>query len=426
MPAPAITSLLAPWDKTATLSSLYTLLGAVFGTPLALQPGEPVPALLDTMVGWAVDDVLNPIVLPALQSAVLDYASGPWLALRAWVDFNRPQIQQTAGTQTVILQNRGSFSGSIAAGAIRIASTGSVTLTSKGATYTNTTAGTLVAFTSGAYPTVTLTFEADAAGSASKALPGDFALYSTAPTKAPIGVFVQQVNGPFQGADLESDANLKLRIRAVPTELSPTPPREAYEAVARDPAGSLTRRGITPPTTWGAAAPAITRVRVVCPGNAVINVYLASASGPAAGDSSTADSDVYKAFLAITLVLNPFGTSALTVVAASANDLALGVLTLVVDRDANVTADEAAATATAALTAYFATLPIGGQRLSAGGQGYVFVKAVLAVLGAGLGVIDVLMTGMSNGTADYAVAVSDVVVASWTNNTIAVNLVSQS
>lgn len=423
--AASITSLLSTWVKTPTLTSLYTLLGAVFGAPLALQPGEPVAALLDTMVGWAVDDVLNPIVLPALQSAFLDYAYGPWLELRAWTDFNRPKIQQIAGTQTFVLENRGSFSGTIAAGAIRVSSTGNATPLSKGATYTNTTSGTLIAYTgTPPYPTVSLVFEADAAGSASNAQTGDFALYPTPPTKAPINIFVQQVNGPIQGADTETDPNLILRLKAVPTQLSPTPPRQAYQAVALDPAGSLTRRGITPPTTWGNGAPAITRVRVVCPGNAAITVYLASASGPAAGDSSTPDSDVYKAFLAITLVLNPFGTSTILVLAASANALSLGSITLEVDREANVTATEAAATAQAALTAYFSTLPIGGQRLIAGGQGYVFVKAVLAVLGAGLGVIDVVMTGMSNGTADYAVAAGDVVEASWTFP-ISVNLVSQ-
>lgn len=385
----SVLTLLADWDKIETSKDIYNLLDVIFGEVLALQPGEPIPAVLDTVVGWAVDRVINPHILPALRSQFLDYASGDFLTVRAYADENRPRIEQLAGTQTVVLQNTGSFFGTVAVGAIRIKSTGFSTPASAGKTYTNTTTGTLVAYISGPYPTVSLVFEADEAGSVPNCLGSEIA---PALVKGPINVTVQSVAGPFQGVDEEEDPNLKLRIKAKPTELSPAPPRLAYTAIALDPAGSMLRHGLAPPPTWGPAAPAITRARVVCPGNAEIDVYLASASGPAAGDSSTPDTDVYKVWFAITQILVPFGIATLVVAAATGHAITVGTVTISVDRDANVTAAEAAATATAAINLYFSTLPIGGNVTTAGGQGFVFANEVKTALGKGLGVVQVSTT----------------------------------
>ena len=417
----SIKTVLSFWDKIATLKDIENMLGAIFGYPLALQPGEPIPDILDTFVGWAVDQVINPVIIPALRAQFLDYASGDDLTLRAANDENRPRIEQIAGTQTVTLENQGSFSGTIAVGAIRIAATGAVIPASAGKTYTNTTTGTLAAYVSGPYPTVSLTFEADVAGSSSNAMTGDFTTHTAPLNKGPIGVFVQSVAGPFQGSDEEQDSNLILRIKAKPAELSPAPPRLAYLAIALDPVGSLTRRNITPPSTWGPAAPAITRCRVVTPGNAEVDVYLASASGPAAGDSSTPDTDVYKAWLAMTLILVPFGVATFTCQAATAHAVSVGTVVLTVDQDANVSQPEAVATATTALNAYFANLPIGGNVTTAGGQGYVFADEVISALGSGPGVVNV---SISPAFTDVALLKSEVATAGPVFS-ISANLVTQ-
>src|SRR5690242_21415343 len=58
-------------------------------------------------------------------------------------------------------------------------------------------------------------------------------------------------------------------------------------------------RSVPVPSTWGTAAPAISRVAVVPQGGSTIYIYLASKSGPASGDASTADTDVFKANTAI-------------------------------------------------------------------------------------------------------------------------------
>ena len=406
--AASLATLLVDRDKVADLVDVYDLFGSLLGFPVALQPGSPIAAVLTLLVGFLDDDIINPIVLPALRAQFGDSASGDWLTLLAAALWRRPRIEQQAGTMTVVLENRGSFTGSLPI--VRVKS--SVT----GKTYTAPAgSGSLVAWTGdSAYPTVTVTVTADQAGSSSNAQPGDVAIYPVALTAGPVNVFAQS-NTACLGTDDEGDPQLLARGRAAVAELSIAGPVKGLVGLALDPTGSFQRRLLTPPWTIP-YVPAIARVRVVNTGNATAAVYLASSSGPAAGTSSTPGTDVYNVAVAVRLFGGAAGIT-YTIAPASAHTIALGTITLAVDSASNVTAAEAVAAAQTALAAFFAVLPIGGSRKVAGGTGYVYADKVRGVLEAPSYVVEADMT-----YADTALAVGDVAVPTYT---IAANIVDQ-
>ena len=416
----ALSDLLKPLDKTAVLTDLYAIGQALGLTTTAWQPGEPVPVVLATVVGWAVDKLWNPIVVPALSAPFLDYNGGNWLSLEAWSRYFRPRILSTFATGPVTLENRGSFTGTLAVGQVRIKSGPS------GKTYTNTTAGTLTPWAGlpAAYPTVTLTFEADTSGSASNAQPGDIAAYPTPLVTGPANVFAQANGPPLLGSDQEPDDRLKTRCRDAAAELSSSGPRAALEGIALDPLGAFTRRGFPLPTTWGTVSPTITRVRIVDTGAATATVYLASDTGPAAGTASTPGTDVYKASVALLLFGGAAGVT-LTTAPANANTINFGTITLYIDSAANVSAADAVTGGNLALAYWLSRLAIGGSRKTGGGTGYLFANQVADAVGTwqqplpdgsggvyfpkipGLLTVDLTL-------ADTALGAGDVVVASWT------------
>jgi hypothetical protein len=355
---------LKPLVKSEILSDVYSLLGLADVEVTAWQPTEPIPQILDKTIGWLVDDVWNPYVTPALRAISIETASGGWLSLLAALRYNRPRKEKSAATGPIVVVNTGAFFGTIAAGAMRIKHGTS------NKTYHNTTAITLTAYPDpGA--TVTATFEADEPGTASNALAGTI---STTPSAAPVGVSVQTNASALLGQDEETDASLRARCRAAQAEA--TGIRCDYEAVALDPVGALERNGLPVPASWQGVNPAINRVRVVSLGGASVAVYCASKSGAAGGDSTTPDTDVFKANVAVQLLSKKAGITAATY-AASNKTITCGTITLYIDRSApGVTVAEAEAWGAASLDRFFETHPIGGRRKTGGGQGYVFADEV--------------------------------------------------
>lgn len=400
----SIKTLLAPLDKTSVLKEVYTLLGLEGIAVDAFQDGEPVPAILDVVVGWIVDRLWNPVILPALQAPFLDYASGLWLSLIAALVYARPRIEALAGTASLILENRGSgFSGTVAVGQVRLKHA------TTGKTYTNTTSGTLLAWPGGAaaFPTVTLTFEADEVGTASNALTGSLALQPVSAPDSAIVVYDRAdavTNGPtILGSDQEDDAHLVLRIRSLVGDLSSAGPRAAYLSAALDPIGAFTRRQKVPPAAWGVAAPGITKIQIT-ESLGFVGVYLANEDAPAAGTSSDVNSDVGKANLAIQMFIRPPGIT-VNVFPATQVTATLGTITLEVDAAANITAAQAIATCNDALAAFFTAIPVGGAKKVAGGSGFVFLNKVEGIITGGPGVVTALMPSF---VADLALSIGDV------------------
>lgn len=393
----SVTDLTATLVKSAVLADVYTLLGRAFGKPLELDPGSPVAGILDSFVGWAVDDIWNPIVVPALRAPFLDFATGDWLSLIADLIYNRPRIAAQAGTQLVTFENRSTLASvSQAAGTVRIKAV--APSPAAGKTYTTTTALTIAVWDgiSITYPIGTATVEADIAGTGSNVESGDIALYPTPLVTGPVGCFVQSVAGSINGTDEESDENLVIRCRLAVSEASDMGPRAEYVSIALDPVGAFTRRALTPPPAWGSGRPAISRVAILEPGGSIVNVYLASSSGPAAGDMATLNSDVNKAYVALTMFVVPPGITA-NVYAAIAHPVSPGAIVITISASSNVTGISAVATADAGLIAFFRTIQIGGTRLLQGGPGYLLEAAVIEACW-GPGVVDVSVAGLDDDT----------------------------
>jgi hypothetical protein len=184
-------------------------------------------------------------------------------------------------------------------------------------------------------------------------------------------------------------------------------PRAEYTSIALDPVGAFTRRNLPVPTTFNSGQPAITRVAVLEPGGSVVNVYLASSSGPAAGNMATAGSDVYEAYVAILAFVVPPGTTC-NVYAATSHTVNPGAIAITLSAASNVAVPAAVATATAGLLNFFATLPIGGARTMTGGTGYVFEAAAKAAMW-GPGVVDIVVPGLDDDTP-LALGATDVAV----------------
>ncbi len=393
---------LAPLDKAEVLADLYESLGLLGLTTTAFEDGEPAPTLLDGVVGLLVDRLWNPIIVPALGAPFLDYSFGNWLSEWIRTAYRRPRLEAQQATSTLVVENHNLFgTGTLAPGQVRVKNT--VT----GKTYSNTTAISLVGYSgSGDFPSGSYTFAADEVGSAGNAQPGDLQSVSTPLVVGPVGVFAQTNAGPFLGSDEETDDRAKTRARAAVGDLSSAGPRAGYLSAALDPIGAFTRRRKAAPPTWGTTPPAITRMGLFEDLGGV-TVWVASDSGPAAGTAGDTDSDVGKASVAIQMWIRPPGVP-VTVRAAVGVDVALGTITLAIDTASGVTTAEAIATAAAALTTFFATLPIGGTK-KVPGLGWVFADKVRAVVEQGPGVVGSTMT-FSDTELDHG----EVAVPSWT------------
>jgi hypothetical protein len=400
--AQSITSLLAPLDPDQAIKDFLAVLALVTGSPAdQWEPGDIAYDLTDTVTTWLCNQ-WNTWVLPALQAQFLAYASGAWLSYVAWAKYNRPRTEATFAVGDLVLENRGVGVGTIGVGTVRVTN-------ATGQTFTNTTSAFMPLWIgSGGYPVVTLSMRADVAGSGSNTLANALPVYPTPPSAAPFGNLYVQSNAALLGADAEADTLLRRRCQLAAAERGMTP-REFIEATARDPIGAMTRAGLPIPSTWPPTVN-VTRVRIDEPGNGVVNVWLASPTGAAAGSTSTQDSDVYVCNTALQLLAAPIGGS-LNVAPAVEHDIDFGTITISVKREANVDKATAEATAGVALAAFFSTLPVGGERLIAGGQGYALIEHVLSTATSGPGAFNGATSGVST---DVALAVSEVAVPTYT------------
>lgn len=316
----------------------------------AWQSGEPLRHVMAFTA--RVLAIMWALVLPALRAPFLDFATGAWLTLLAWSFYGVKRKGATFGQASIPVENRGGSLAVIPVGSVRIKNSA----TSK--TFTNTTGGSIAAWSgSGAYPSTSLTFRADEAGSGSDTFAGEIA---ATPVTAPSNVFVKTTptaTPAILGSDEEDDAALRVRAKASQGPLSPAGPKDAYRFAAL----STTR----PDGTYVD----VTRVRVIDWGNSELRMFLAGSSGPAGGSMVEGTSDVFYVYANLLKTVLPTG-QVLKVYAATDADIIEPTLTytyivnlsLYVDIDSGLTKAEAERAATDALTRYIAAFPIGGQR----------------------------------------------------------------
>jgi hypothetical protein len=373
MMAAPLTDLLEDLTPKGLLEDLLAVGKALGLSTTAFQPGEPIAAFADIFCGWLAP-IWNAGALPALRALFLEYSSGDWLTLTAWVMYRVHRKRETFATGPALtVENREGGFWTINPGDIRFAN-------ADGKTFTNIDGGTLASFTGvdgvDPYPTLDLVFEADEAGTASDTPPGGVPAYPNALEASPgDGVYLRTNTVALLGQDLEEDEDLKSRCRKSTGPLSPAGPPNAYEFVAlstRRPDGTELERLLADKA--GDTAVNVNRVRVINMGGGVANVRLASPSGAASGDVGTAGSDVYLVNQAIQTLVVPIGFTAN--VAAADEEAPAIHLGLQVLRSSKVTAAAAEAAALAAVNKLFRTYPIGGRAEPSTSTRYIIAEEV--------------------------------------------------
>jgi len=347
----SIDELVADLSKEEVFDALLALAKAA-GIPVtAWQPGEPMRALLEKLSEWFAA-AWNNVIVKAIRAGFLEYAL-------AWVAYGVFRRTETfAGIDALVIENRAGGVYVFVPGDLRVKN-------AAGKTFTNVTGGALAAWPgSGSFPTVALDFVADEAGSGSNTQAGGIQAYPTQPVKAPAGIYARTNDDPAFGDDTEPDDSLRERCRLSTGPISPGGVVACIESLAK----SATRAD-------GSFCD-ITRVRVLEPGLGIVNVYLAGASGATTGDTVTEGTDVYIANQLIQVYAAKIG---ITVLVEAATELEFtAIMTLVVDRAANLSASAAEAKAKTAAESYVRLLPIGGQRLVDGGDGRLFASEIAA------------------------------------------------
>ena len=362
---PSLSDLLKEKSKEAFFDELVDAAIEEKIPETAWQSGEPLRAVMSIVA--RVLATLWALALPWLRAPFLDYAEGPWLTLVAWSFYGVKRKGAEFGRRDLVIENAGpgSYVGgsAIVPGQIRIWNT--VT----GKTFTNVTGGSLAAWIgSGPKPTVTLTFQADEAGTGSDTYPGDI---DYQPITAPSGVLVNAASAAaatFLGSDEESDDLLRARCKRSQAPLSPAGPKAAYEMIAMS-----TLRPDGNPV-------AVNRVRVVDTGSCSVEVWLASPSGPTTGDMATPGSDVFLVYQALLKSVVPTGITC-NVYGAQTQSLATNI-TLIVDIDSGLTKEEAEDAATASIASWLAKFPIGGYRETPAGDAFESGKLFASELAA--------------------------------------------
>ncbi|KYG11404.1 hypothetical protein BE21_57480 [Sorangium cellulosum] len=410
----SIYDMLSDLTDEGVLDDLKEIAKALGLTTTAWQSGEPALGLA-AIFSRQIARIWNTYIVKALRAGFLDYATGDWLTLTALAVYGVRRRGKTFASLPVTLENRAGGLWVIQAGDIRLRN-------ANGKTFRNVTEDTLAAWGgTGDYPEVTLTFEADEAGSASDTPIGAIV---TTPVTAPEGVFALANDVAGYGQEEESDERLRERCRLSSAALSPGGPLAAYHFVAlttRRPDEDDDEPDRLLATEEGDTFVGVTRVRVldknvsgsgVAPGNVV--VYLASDSGAAGGSVGVEGSDVFLVNAALVRHVLPPGITLSTLPAV---ELTVTVnIVLYVDRASNVTAAAAVDAATRAEQLFFRDFPIGGHRLSLMSGGRMFASEVEAKASeASPGIIKAAatFTGATLSGSDLVVGINNVVVPTF-------------
>jgi hypothetical protein len=352
----ALADLIVPTTEDAELSALLTEAASRGLVTTTWQEGDPELTILEVLADeLALDSKFAALTTRAgfLDLAVptdADTAADValltiMLRVLARSMFGVAFIEATFATCTARLTNATASAIPIAAGDLTFAHDTS------GATYRNTTGGTIPA---GSHLDVSIM--AEVAGSGGSAVVGSITTMVT-----PIlGVTASNTTAAI-GTDAESNEALVRRCRASLGALSPNGPARAYEFVALS---AVRSDG----TTVG-----VNRVRTVG-GTGSVAVFIATASGDVPGGDVT----IVNAAIQASAV-----SIGVTATVASATEVAVPVTVDVYVRSAaNLSTAAVQAAVSARLGTFFAELPIGGralpgETLGSGVSGHVFRDAII-------------------------------------------------
>ncbi len=334
------------------------------------RPGGKVRSIIAAVAQKIAD--LTLIASQITGSGFLDFATENRLTVLSKEVFNVDREVAEAGqTDLTVTNASGSGIGPFAPGDFHALNS------TTGKTYSN-----LETFSVSNGSSFDTPVQADEVGSGSSAGPGEIDDLVT----PVIGVSVTNVVA-LVGTDDEEDSALADRDRLAFDALSPDGPADAYRFVALTTEGSdVTRVQVSDPTTQGA-----------------ITVYLASASGPSA--------TVATVNTAIQENVVPTGGPTATVIAATPVTIDV-TSTVTILATANLTGPETQSAVLAALTSYFAEIPIGGY------AGFVYTSDISGIIrGANAKIVKVVLTSPAS---DAALADGEVAVLGTTTTTVVI------
>lgn len=208
----------------------------------------------------------------------------------------------------------------------------------------------------GASSTVTAEFKAVESGSASNALPGEIDTLA-----APLTGVTCSNAAALQALDDEEDPAYKVRGKEKLGALSPNGPWDAYSYVAKGakrPDGTLV---------------GVTKVRTTHDGNGNVTTYVAGAAGP------LTPTDLGYVDDAIQVLAAPLAITATTDNATAVTVAITGEFWIY--NTVGLTDAQILLLVGQRLQAFFASRPIGGDVISGGGGGKVYVSAIEAAIG---------------------------------------------
>ena len=380
-----LASLTTPLTVEECKAAIYAAIEARGASTSAWTPGSVVRTIIAGLA--IVLSAFSTLQADIAKSGFLALSEGDWLTLVARYVYGVERDLGSFAAGTVTLSN--------AAGGVYSGGVGDLvvidTATSK--TYRSTEAYSLAAL-----GTTTVAVEAVEIGTESNAAPGA------------IDGFVTTLNGvtvsnaaALVGADVETDAALRLRCAEKTGSLSPNGPSDAYAYVAR----SATQ-------TDGVTSIGVTRVRTVPDGLGNVAVYLATATGGVTGTVGDLATDLGAIDDAIQAQVVPLGVTA-TVASAVAKLIPVTYELWI--RDTTGYSDATIKSLVVdALTAFMAAQPIGGFILTAA-PGYVYTSALVAVIGSAIpgAEVRVLVTAPA---ADVVIAADEAPVLSTPTGTV--------
>lgn len=229
--------------------TLYGYLTAARLPVRAWQALSPTRVAVDAIA--RIQQATQVLIVNIAKSAYLETGKGEWLKEHAREVFEVEPIEETFAVGEFVADNAGGGSYDFDPGEITILKTGSTL------TYHNTEPVHIGSLETG----VAFAIEADEAGAASNAAPGQLELSTSI-----LGVTgTNQL--PVTGLDAEEPEALRERCRLSRGPLSPNGPKDAYEYVAR-----------TPSLNGGVAVNRVRRLPHT--GDGLITVVVAGVSGP--------------------------------------------------------------------------------------------------------------------------------------------------
>jgi len=325
-----ITQLLTPLTSAQVRAKFVSMLNTL-GIPAdQWRQGGTLSTML-TIVSMTYANFTQ-IIVDAIGSQFLGTATGDWLTLLAQYVYNVQRAQATFAAGSVTLTNAG--------GGVFNFNPGGITVQNlrTGKTYTNTVAVFL-----GSLSTLTTTFQAVTAGSASNANPGDITVLVT----QMLGVSVTNT-AAFVGLDTQSDASLVATCQAKLGSLTNGGPSNAYQYAVDVAVDSIS----------GAPVNVNRRNVHTQPLTGVVNVIVASPSGSV---TSTNITGIINSIVALAV------PDAVTFFVQSANPVSYSpTVTVWAEGLPGISASALQTQINTAISNYISNYPIGGLAKAAG------------------------------------------------------------